>query len=99
MTILRITSLVNHQVQNVMDDYACNAEDDCKRTDKKTQRANGDKHQQSGGVVCAFLHKVFSSFSRSKFRPGLKLPKLSKFHTFFCKLSNTSHSAIHLFLF
>ena len=32
-----------------MDDCACNAQDDCNRSDKKTQRANGDTHQH--GVV------------------------------------------------
>ena len=43
-----ITSLMNHQVQHVMDDCACNSQDDLDRTDKKTQRANGDTHQQGG---------------------------------------------------
>ena len=40
-----ITSLMNHQVQHVMDDCTRNAQDDWNRTDKKTQRANGDTHQ------------------------------------------------------
>ena len=39
---------MNHQVQHVMDDRACNAQDDWNRTDKKAQRANGDTHQQGG---------------------------------------------------
>ena len=39
-------SLMNHQLQTVMDDCACNAQDEWNRTDKKTQRANGDTLQQ-----------------------------------------------------
>ena len=39
---------MDHQVQHVMDDCACNAQDDWNRTEKKTQRANGDTHQQGG---------------------------------------------------
>ena len=46
-----ITSLIDRQVQQVMDDCACNAQDDWNRADKKTQRANGDTHQQGGVVV------------------------------------------------
>ena len=45
-----ITSLMNHQVQHVMDDCACNAQDDRNRTDKKTQRANGDTHQHAPSI-------------------------------------------------
>ena len=36
-----------------MDDCACNAQDHWNRTDKKTQRANGDTHQH--GVQCCVV--------------------------------------------
>ena len=49
--LLGITPLMNQPVQHVMDDCACNAQDDCNRTDKKTQRANCDTSTGWCGVV------------------------------------------------
>ena len=40
---------MNHQVQDVMDDFACNAQDDWSRRQK--HRVNGDTCEGSGDVV------------------------------------------------
>ena len=53
-----ITSLMNHQVQHVMDDCACNAQDDWNRFNKQTLRANDDTHQHAPSKRSHFL-KMF----------------------------------------